>query len=102
MKKILLTLGILVAVVMIGTAQTTVRVKQHNQVDRIQQGVKSGELTKKEAKALAHQQAHIQRDKKRAAADGVITRREAKHIRKEQRYASRSIYRQKHDAQYRF
>ena len=64
---------------------------QVKQVKRIKQGVKSGELTKKEATQLKRQQANIQRTKKRAKADGVVTRKERAIIRKKQTNASKNI-----------
>lgn len=76
-----------------------VRNVQERQMKRIGHGVKNGELTRYEAKRLARQQRHIQRDKQRAKADGVVTGRERRHIRSEQRQANRHIAVQKHDRQ---
>jgi len=73
--------------------------REQNQKARIKQGVKSGELTKKEARKLGAEQKKIQRDEKKAKADGVVTPEEKAKIRKEQRKASKDIYRQKHDTQ---
>ncbi|MDQ6844932.1 MAG: hypothetical protein M3Z92_11350 [Bacteroidota bacterium] len=64
---------------------------------RIAQGVKSGELTKRETRSLANHQKDIHQDKKEARADGVVTEAERKHIKKDERKASRSIYRKKHN-----
>jgi CRISPR/Cas system-associated endoribonuclease Cas2 len=75
------------------------RQKQQNQVHRIQQGVRSGELTRPEAHRLAREQKHINREKRLARADGQVTRREKVHIRQDQNRANRDIYHQKHDAQ---
>jgi len=73
--------------------------REQNQKARIKQGVKSGELTKKEARRLAAEQKKIKHDEKKAKADGVVTSREKAKIRKEQKRASKDIYRQKHDTQ---
>lgn len=73
--------------------------REQNQKARIQQGVKSGELTKKEARRLAAEQRKIKHDEKKAKADGVVTKKEKAKIRQEQKRASKDIYRQKHDAQ---
>lgn len=83
------------------SAQSTpgVRNVQERQMKRIGHGVKNGELTRYEAKRLAREQRHIQRDKRRAKADGVVTGRERRHIRREQRQANRHIAVQKHDRQ---
>ncbi|MEL6256130.1 MAG: hypothetical protein AAFR87_29260 [Bacteroidota bacterium] len=82
-------------------AQSTLRVgkRQVKQQVRIKQGVRSGELTRKETKALRAQQRHINRTKKRAKADGVVTPAERKVISRKQNRASKSIRRQKNDAQ---
>jgi uncharacterized membrane protein YebE (DUF533 family) len=75
------------------------QVKQHakNEHHRIKQGVKSGELTKKETRNLAHGQKEIHQDVKAAKADGVVTRDERKDIKQDQRQQSRKIYRKKHN-----
>jgi len=70
-----------------------------NQQQRIEQGVKSGQLTDKEAARLEKREAHIQRTQARAMSDGTETKAEKAHIAREQDRASRAIYRQKHDAQ---
>ena len=60
----------------IALAQTVtpkVAKKQANQHARINEGVKSGELTKKEAAALRAREAKLQRDKKIAKSDGKVT-----------------------------
>jgi hypothetical protein len=64
---------------------------------KIKQGVKSGELTKKETVRLARQQKDIRQDVKSAKADGVVTREERKNIKREKRRADRTIYRKKHN-----
>jgi hypothetical protein len=82
-------------------AQSTPKVQQvrQHQIKRIGHGVKNGELTRYEAKRLAQEQRHIQRDVRRAKADGVVTGQERRHIRREQRQANRHIAVQKHDTQ---
>jgi hypothetical protein len=83
------------------SAQSTPKVRnvQERQMKRIGHGLKNGELTRYEAKKLALEQRHIQRDKRRAKADGVVTGRERRHIRREQHQANRHIAVQKHDGQ---
>ncbi len=101
MKKLLLVIGLMTGILAVANAQTgkVVRAKQQNQISRIHQGVNNGELTRTEAKRLKAEQKHINKEKKCAAADGVITRRERQHIRRDQRRASRDIRHQKHDLQ---
>ncbi len=75
----------------------TVKTPRHER-QRIKQGVKSGEITRRETKTLAMQQKDIRHDKKEARADGRVTPAERRHIRRDERKASRSIYRKKHNA----
>lgn len=77
------------------------RYNQHNQRQRIHQGVRSGQLTRPEAHHLRMQQSKIRHYKTMAMADGRITRAERKLIYKEQAKANRNIYHQKHDRQVR-
>lgn len=73
--------------------------RQANQKARIQDGVKSGELTRREARRLRAEQRRIRVDERRAKADGVVTPAERSQLRREQNRASRDIARQKNDAQ---
>ena len=100
MKRIL----VLVALVAMGltsvTAQTaTPRAtkRQVKQQARINQGVKSGELTPGETRRLERQQVKIQHDKKVAKSDGTVTPAERAKIAREQNRASKRIYRMKHN-----
>ena len=71
--------------------------RQINQQRRIHQGVRSGEITKKEFKLLEREQARLQKSKKRALSDGELTRREKIKLEHRQDKASRHIYRAKHN-----
>ncbi|HMV13916.1 MAG: hypothetical protein IT275_02080 [Chitinophagales bacterium] len=73
--------------------------RQIHQQERIYNGVKSGELTKKEAIKLEIQQNNIQQAKQAAKADGIITAQEKAKIEYKQDKASNNIYEQKHDTQ---
>lgn len=73
--------------------------KQIKQERKIRQGVRSGELTRTETRALRAEQRKVKLMKKGAAADGKITRGERALIRRNQRIANTHIYRQKHDGQ---
>ena len=101
MKKLVLVLGLVTGIVAIANAQSekVVRERQQNQVQRINEGVVSGDLTRAETKRLKAEQRHIQREKKMARADGVVTKNERRHIRNDQRKASRNIHRQKNDSE---
>jgi hypothetical protein len=84
-----------------GNPTVTPRIDQRevNQEKRIQQGVKSGELTQRETSRLQGEQARIERTEARAKADGKMTPKEREHITQMQDRASRDIHREKHDAQ---
>ncbi len=71
--------------------------RQINQQKRIHQGVKSGEVTKKEYRRLEREQAKIQRSKQQAWQDGKLTAKERVRLEKQQDKASRHIYRAKHN-----
>jgi hypothetical protein len=81
------------------TATPNLDKRQANQEKRIEQGVKSGELTPKEAARLEKRQAKLQANKEKAQADGVVTKKERAKLQHEANRDSKAIYRQKHDAQ---
>jgi hypothetical protein len=104
MKKstLLAGIGLALSMVMVGSANAgTPRydARQHNQRERIVNGVQNGELTMRETRRLAGGQVHLNRVERRAEADGVVTGRERAHMQHEENQQSRRIYRQKHDAQ---
>jgi len=75
--------------------------RQHNQRDRIQQGVQSGELNAREAHRLNQEQRQIREEERAYRADGKLDAAERKDLRQDQNQASRHIYNEKHDAQQR-
>ena len=79
------------------TDDPRIQQREHNQEQRIQQGVNSGQLTPKEAGRLDSQQARIAQNEKRMKADGKLTKAERKKLTREQNRASRNIYRKKHN-----
>jgi propanediol utilization protein len=100
LKLIAAAVSLLVAgTVFAQNATPVVTERQENQKARIDQGVKSGELTKREAARLRAEQRGIRAEKRMAKADGVVTAQERAKLRHDQNRASRHIYRQKHDAQ---
>ena len=70
--------------------------RQANQEQRIDQGVASGQLNKREANRLNKQQKHINKVEGRAKSDGVVTRKERARINAAQNRASRHLAREKH------
>lgn len=73
--------------------------REQNQKARIKEGVKNGELTKRETARLAAEQRKIKKDEAKAKADGTVTPAERQKLRREENRASKDIYKQKHDAQ---
>jgi len=73
--------------------------RQHREQQRINQGIRSGELTRMEARRLQAGLLRIRRDERRARADGRLSQRERARLHRELSRESRSIYRQTHDGQ---
>lgn len=71
--------------------------RQERQEKRIDQGIKTGELTKGEAARLGAQQNKIKVDEARAKADGKVTAKERAKLKREQNRANRNIFRKKHN-----
>jgi len=99
-STVLLAASIFALFASIASAQTQtpgVDARQAEQHQRIAQGVKSGELTKGEARNLRAGQRHVRRMKRRAKADGKVTPRERRRLNRAQNHQSRKIYRLKHN-----
>jgi polyhydroxyalkanoate synthesis regulator phasin len=73
--------------------------RQANQEKRIDQGVASGQLNKRETRRLQREQNAIDRAENRAKADGTVTAKERRQLHRAQNHASHDIARQKHDRQ---
>ena len=108
MKKFsaaVLTLAGVLAVVSASHADTRrtrdpgVNARQHNQRERIQQGVGSGELTRRETGRLVEEQRDVRQLERAYKSDGTLTGAERRDLHHEQNQASHDIYRQKHDEQ---
>jgi hypothetical protein len=82
-----------------GTRDPRVNARQHNQHDRIRQGVRSGELTRHETRTLVGEQRDVRQLERAYKSDGVLTGAERRDLHHEQNEASRDIHQQKHDAQ---
>jgi hypothetical protein len=74
--------------------------RQANQEQRIDQGVASGSLTRREANRLERGQQHVENMESRAKADGVVTKGERARLHQAQNVESRRIAAQKHDRQH--
>ena len=73
--------------------------REHNQRQRIAQGVRSGELTRPEAHRLVHGEIGLHRAERYAKSDGIVTRAERCRLERRADRMSGRIYRQKHDPQ---
>jgi len=83
-------------------AQTAAQLDQQrdvNQQERIEQGLKSGALTSREAGRLESEQKRIDNMQARDLRDGHMSAGEQLRLDKAQNAASADIYKQKHDAQ---
>jgi hypothetical protein len=80
-----------------GTRDPEVNHRQHNQHARIAQGVKSGELTKGEAKDLRGDQKELRQEERADKADGQLTKAERKDLHKDLNQNSKEIYQAKHN-----
>ena len=72
--------------------------RQHNQQDRIKQGVRSGQLTKEETKDLRSEQKAIRQEERAYKSDGKLTKEERKDLHQDLNALSKDIYQEKHDA----
>ena len=70
-----------------------------NQQNRIEQGLKSGQLTTKEAGKLEREESRVDKMEANAMKDGKVTNAEKRRIEAAENKASKDIYNEKHDAQ---
>lgn len=73
--------------------------REKRQQGRIQQGVKSGELTRFEAHKLRQGQRKVDVIQAKANKDGEVSQKEKWRIEKAQDHQNKLIYQQKHDSQ---
>ena len=71
--------------------------RERNQRARIRDGVKSGELTRPEARRLAVRDRKFRAHKMMAKADWRVTRGERRHLKRELRRNGRHLHRLKHN-----
>src|SRR5262245_41716250 len=76
-----------------------VNARHRAQQGRIQQGVRSGELTPAEAKSLKEGEKSLRQEERAYKSDGNPTVTERKDLHQDANKLSRDIYREKHDAQ---
>lgn len=100
LKTLLCTTALTLAFAAPGFAQTAtpgIDKREANQEKRIEQGVKSGTLTKREAARLEAGQDKVEKMEDKAEADSKVTKQERKRIHREQNRQSRRIYDKKHN-----
>ncbi|MBZ5553361.1 MAG: hypothetical protein LAO21_11620 [Acidobacteriia bacterium] len=85
--------------ILAGTRTPGINQRQARQQARINQGIRSGQLTYREARGLESREGKIQADKLFAKSDGKVTPAERRQLNRELNRTSRGIYRQKHDGQ---
>ena len=76
--------------------------RQANQHERIERGLRNGQLTQREAQRLFEHERRIRRMERMALADGRMSRWERQRIEQEQDLLSRRIARNTHDQQRRY
>ena len=105
--KIKILGGLLVAamaVTSVAEAQTktpVINAREHMQEKRINQGVRSGELTRHEAHTLRRDEHRLNEEKRDYKETGHVTRAERRRMRHQENNISRSIYAKKHNARFR-
>ena len=75
--------------------------REANQQSRIDKGVASGEINKREQARLERGQARVEKMEAKATADGKVTGKERMAIERAQDHQSARIARQSHDKQHR-
>ncbi len=101
MKLKILLATVIIMITALNSADAQSRQHSINQRHRVREGVRNGELTRHETRALALRKRDTRRDIRRAHRDGVVTRRERREIRMDRRHNSRAIYRKKHNRRHR-
>ena len=81
------------------TATPRIARRQAEQQARINQGVRSGELTPEEARGLRVEQRLVRITKRAMKSDGVVTPRERRVLNRQLNRTSRDISREKHDGE---
>lgn len=72
--------------------------RQNHQADRIRQGVRSGELTRAEAKDLREDRRDIRKQEREYKSDGHLSKAERKDLHQDMNALSKDIHAAKHDA----
>jgi lactam utilization protein B len=84
-----------------GTHDPGVNARQRAEHERIQQGVRSGELTRGETKTLRQEEKSLRVEERAYKSDGKLTTAERKDLHQDANQVSKDIYREKHDGEVR-
>ncbi|MFT3825983.1 MAG: hypothetical protein QM731_18830 [Chitinophagaceae bacterium] len=98
MKAKFILAVLMITFVSIGANAQSIKEKNRHEHARIANGVRSGELTHREARHLKREHRHIHHNMRKAKRnDGRVGMAERKHIRHEQRKFGHDINRAKHN-----
>lgn len=102
MKKffsVLIVTGLFAVFAMAAAGQVTPGAdrRQRNQKHRVKQGIRSGEVTRVEARSIRRSTGSARRYERRAKSDGKVTWKERARLQHKENKASRKIYRTKHN-----
>lgn len=95
MKNLLL--GIMILASGLSFAQQREDINLRGERKRVAQGVRSGEINRREAAVIHNQAKDVKQAKRIAKADGVVTPRERAVVARQDRQLDRTIYRAKHN-----
>ncbi|MEW6736606.1 MAG: hypothetical protein AB1489_35275, partial [Acidobacteriota bacterium] len=100
-KSKLLSFIIAILLVVVGgvSAVSAQSFYMNRQLARIQQGIRSGALTRREAVRLQSRVINLHNYERSARADGYLDWRERRYIDQERRRIDQAIFSQKHDRQ---
>ncbi len=92
-------LGLAISASQLFAATPVLDERQQNQKQRIKQGIKSGELTKKETRRLVNGQKQLNKMERKAKSDGIVTKKERVRLQHKANKESAKIAHNKHDKQ---
>jgi hypothetical protein len=75
--------------------------RQYNQQHRINQGVRSGQLTGQETHQLRQEEKQVRQEERTYKSDGRMTKDERKNLHQDLNQISKDIYTEKHDGEVR-
>jgi hypothetical protein len=82
---------------LVSPAMASIQKHEQREANRINKGVRRGQLTPKETQRLRNQQSVIETERRQAMADGKMTKREHQDIRHDQKRLSHDIRHKRHN-----